>query len=364
MALTFFVNGLKAVLSAYTSSTFQFRKFFFSTIIGTAVSAAVGIVLAIKGFGVWALVAQEMTNSVLDTGILLLTTRLRFPLKISLERMKTHVRFGWNIMVSSIISVIYDQINPLIVGIRFTTVDLAYYNKGNSFPLLVNYTISDTLAAVLFPVMSKVQDNKEDILNITRRYVKISSYVLFPVMAGMFAVSDTFIEVLLTQKWAPAVPYLRIFAVCYMFELIQVGNLQAVKAIGRSDIILKMEILKKSLYFTVILLFVILSDSAVMLAVSSVVCTVIALAINTFPTRKLIGYYYRYQLADFLPNLIITVIMVSAVMLLGVLALPKLLLLVVQVLVGVVLYVALSIATRNENFRYLLDIILQMVKRG
>jgi O-antigen/teichoic acid export membrane protein len=266
-------------------------------------------------------------------------------------------------MTSSIISVIYDQLNPLIVGVRFAPVDLAYYNKGNSFPMLINATVSDTLAAVLFPVMSKVQDNKEDVLNITRRYVKVSSYVLFPVMAGMFAVAETFVEVLLTEKWLPAVPYVRIFAFSYMFNMIQVGNIQAIMAIGRSDIILTTEILKKSLYFAVIAAFVFLSDNAVMLALSSIVCTMIALVINTYPTRKLIGYYYRYQLQDLLPNLLIAGIMAAVVLLIGMLSLNNLLLLIVQIAAGVVVYVALSIVTRNENFRYLLEFILQIIQR-
>lgn len=363
MALCFFVNGLKSVLSAYTSSNFQFRKFFFSTIIGTVISAVVGILMAMKGFGVWALVAQEMTNAVIDTGVLYLTTKLRFKRKFSVACMKYHINYGWKIMTTSIISTIYEQLNPLIVGVRFAPVDLAYYNKGNSFPMLINATVSDTLASVLFPVMSKVQDNKEDVLNITRRYVKVSSYLLFPVMAGMFAVAETFVEVLLTEKWLPAVPYIQIFAFSYMFNMIQVGNIQAIKAIGRSDIVLTTEILKKSLYFAVIAAFVFLSDNAVMLALSSIVCTMIALMINTYPTRKLIGYNYRYQLEDFLPNLLIAGIMAAVVLVVGTLSLNNLLLLIVQIATGVVVYVALSIITRNENFRYLLDFILQIIQR-
>lgn len=364
MALTFFINGLKSVLSAYTSSNLQFRKFFFSTIIGTVISAVVGITMAVRGFGVWALVAQEMTNSLIDTAILYAATRLKFVRTFSLKRMKALVQYGWKIMVSSIVTVVYDQINPLIVGLRFTSADLAYYNKGSSFPGLVNSTISDTLAAVLFPVMSKVQDSREDVLGITRRYIKVASYVIFPFMVGLFAVADNFVKVLLTEKWLPAVPYIRIFAVSYMFNLIQVGNLQAIKAIGRSDITLILEILKKGIYLVIIVAFVFLSDSPVMLALSQIVCTAVALAVNTYPNRKLFGYSYRYQAADVLPNLLIAVIMGGIVMLVGTLPLPVFVLLVLQVLLGVVLYVGLSLVTKNENFRYLLSFLKQFFKRN
>lgn len=363
MALTFFINAFKSVLSAYTSSNLQFKKFFFSTIIGTVISAFVGIAMALNGFGAWALVAQEMTNSLIDTIFLFFTTRLKLTFSFSFERLKSLFRYGWKVFVSSIVTVVYDQINPLIVGLKFTTADLAYYSKGSSFPGLINSTISDTIASVLFPVMSKVQDNKEDVLNITRRYVKVSSYIMFPVMIGFFAVAESFIQVLLTEKWLPAVPYVRIFAISYMFNLISAGNLQALRAIGRSDITLIMEILKKSIYFVIVAAFVLFSDSPVMLAFSTVLCTVVALLINTFPNRKLIGYSYRYQLTDILPNLIIAAAMGGIVLLIGKISMPAILVLLVQVLAGVAVYVGLSIITRNENFAYLLDFIKQTLKR-
>lgn len=363
MALTFFINAFKAVLSAYTSTNLQFRKFFLSTIGGTVFSAVVGITMALKGFGVWALVAQEMSNSFLDTCILFFTTKLRINWRFSWQRMKEHLEYGWNIMISSIISAIYDQLNPMIVGIRFAPVDLSFYNKGNSFPNLINSTVSDTLSSVLFPVMSKVQENPEDVLNITRRYVKTASYVIFPVMVGLFAVSDTFVKVVLTEKWLPAAPYIRIFCFSYMFNLIHIGNLQAIKALGRSDLVLIMEIIKKSLYFVVIAVFVFFSHSAVMLALSSVVCTVIALVVNTYPNRKLICYRYRYQLMDFLPNMLIAMAMGIPVMLMGNVRMDGFFLLVMQVLMGIIIYVGLSLITKNENFLYLIQLIRQILKR-
>lgn len=363
MSLTFFINALKSVLSAYTSSNLQFKKFFFSTIVGTVISAFVGIGMALNGFGAWALVAQEMTNSFFDTVILFFTTRMKLVVTFSSDRLKSLFRYGWKIFVSSIVSTVYDQINPLIVGLKFSTADLAYYSKGNSFPGLINSTISDTLAAVLFPVMAKVQDNKEDVLNITRRYVKIASYVMFPVMIGFYAVAESFVKVLLTEKWLPVVPYIRIFSISYMFNLIHVGNLQAIKAIGRSDITLILEILKKGIYFAVITAFVFLSGRPEILALSSLVCTFVALVINTLPNRKLIGYRYRLQLMDILPNLVSAAVMGGIVLLLGRLRISACLLLMLQILTGAAIYVCLSIITKNENFGYLLDTIKQGLMR-
>ena len=363
MSLTFFINALKSVLSAYISGNMQFKKFFFSTIVGTVISAVIGIIMAVKGFGPWALVAQQMSNSFIDTVILFITTRFKIELKFSFKRLKELFSYGWKIFVSSVITVIYDEINPLIVGLKFSGADLAYYNKGKSFPGLLNSTISDTLAAVLFPAMSKVQDDKEAVLSMTRRYIKISSFVVFPLMAGFFAVADNFIRVLLTEKWLMAVPYVQIFSASYMLNIIQVGNLQAIKAIGRSDISLILEVVKKSIYFIIIALFVFLSGSPELLAISSIVCTLVATLINTFPNRKLIGYKYRLQLMDLLPNFIMAVIMCLIVLAVGYISLPPIISLILQVLAGFASYLLMSIVTKNENLKYLLKLVKTFLKR-
>ena len=363
MSLTFFINAFKSILSAYTSSKLQFKKFFLSTIGGTVISAFIGIYMAIKGYGAWALVAQQMSNSLIDTFILYITTKFKFVFKISIDKVKSLFSYGWKIFVASIISVIYDQINPLIVGIKYSATDLAYYNKGQNYPGLINSTISDTLQSVLFPIMSKVQDSKEMILNVTRKFIKISSYVIFPMMVGFFAVSDIFVKVVLTDKWLPIVPYIQIFCFSYMFNIIQVGNLQAIKAIGRSDITLILEIIKKSVYFIIILIFVLLSKKPIILAFSSIACTMFATLVNTYPNRKLLGYKYRYQLSDLLPNFIISIIMGIIVYFIKYINLSIYITLILQLIVGFITYLLLSIITKNKNFYYLLDYIKSYFRR-
>lgn len=357
MGFTFFINGTKAVLTAYVSSTLQFKKFFFSTLFGTILSAVVGIGMAVAGFGAWSLVAQQMSNSLIDTVILLFTTRFHVKFILSWKRLKELWGFGSKIFVASIISVLYEQINPLIVGLRFTSADLAFYTKGRSFPMLLNDTITGSLSAVLFPVISKKQDDKEAVRSMTRRYIGIASYVVFPIMLGFFAVAENFVKVVLTDKWLFAVPYIQIFSFSYMFNIIQVGNLEAIKAIGRSDIILKLEIIKKSMYFTVIFLFVMLTDSPEMLAVSSIVCTLIATVVNTIPNRTLIGYNYHEQVKDILPNIVLACVMGVVVLVMNQIPLSAFVVLILQIMVGAVVYVALSIVTKNEQFSYLLHML-------
>jgi len=364
MGITLIVNAFKSVLCAYVSSTLQFKKFFFSTIIGTIISAFVGIIMALNGFGPWALVAQQMTNSIIDTGILFFTTRVKFVFRISFERLKGLFGYGWKILVSSLIHTTYEEINPLIIGIKFSGADLSFYTKGKSFPTLISATISDTFSAVLLPVISKLQDDLSAVLSYTRRFMKLSSYLVFPLMIGFLAVSDNFISVVLTDKWMSASIYIKIFCLSYMFNIIQNGNLQAIRAIGRSDIILKLEIIKKSLYFLVIVCFVIFSNSPELLAVTAIINTIIATIVNTYPNRQLIGYRYRLQAADLLPNLILSVIMGAAVYSMNLIQINKLLLLALQVFTGALIYLVLSIVTKNENFYYFLSYAKKILHKG
>ena len=356
MGVTLLIDAVKAVVYAYVSNQLQFKRFFFATLCGTLVSAVVGIAMAIGGMGPWALVGQKMISSIADTVVLAVSSGFRVCLKLSFSRIKNLFNYGWKIFVATIISTVYEQLNPLIIGLRFSTVDLSYYSKGQSFPLALNTSLDGALSAVLFPVMAKVQDETDLVLSYTRKFMKMVSYVVFPVMVGFLVVSDSFVRVLLTEKWMPASIYIKIFCVTYMFNIIQNGNLQTIRAIGRSDIILKLEIIKKSLYFVVILTAVSFAKSPEHLALATVVNTGIATVVNTAPNRKLIGYRYRDQIADLFPNLLISVAMGVLVYGMNGMQMGPVLKLLFQCFAGAVTYILLSILTRNESFYHLLHL--------
>lgn len=363
MGLTLFINAFKSILCAHVSRSLQFKKFFLATIGGTIVSAIVGIAMAMKGFGPWALVAQQMINSFIDTVILFFTTKFRVVLKISFKKLGILFKYGWKIFVASIISTIYDEVNPLVIGLKYSGADLSFYTKGRSFPHLINSTLGDTFSAVLFPVMSKVQDDKAALLQCTRRFMKVSSFVIFPAMVGFAMVADNFISVLLTDKWAPASIYIQIFCMVFMLNIIQKGNLEVIRASGRSDLLLLMEIIKKSLYFVVIVLFLIFTNTPQMLAVACFINTLIATVVNTFPNRSIIGYSYRNQIADLLPNFISAILMGIVVYFIGLINMNKGLLLVCQILIGAIFYILINIITKNKTLKYYIDTVKSLLRR-
>lgn len=363
MALTFFINGYKAVLSAKISCDMQFKRYFWATFGGTLLSAVVGITMASKGFGAWALVAQHMTNSFVDSLILTFTTKIRFKLKFSAERFKSLFSYGGKIFFASIITTVYNEIKPLIVGTKFSTSALAFYNRGESFPSIINSLISTTLTQTIFPAMTKLQDDRAALRNVTSRYITMMSFLIFPALLGFFAISDEFITVILTEKWLAAAQYVKVFCVVYMLELIQIGNINAIKALGRSDLILKMEVIKKVTYAIIIVLFVVFSESPLLLACSAILCNIVATIVNTYPNKKLIDYGYLDLFKDIIPNLINATVMCIVVMLVQRLSLNVYLMLVLKIFVGVIVYAFMVIITKNKSFKYLMNTIKQMFKK-
>lgn len=357
MGLVLPVYAAKSIVCAYISATLQFKKFFFATIGGTVLSGMIGIFLATKGYGAWALVAQQVINTAVDTLLLYLTTKLKIHFKMSLIKIKKLFGYGWKILVSSLINTLYNEIRPLFIGAKYSAADLSYYSKGNSFPSLISTTTTNTLSAVLFPVLARFQDDKEALLKYTRLFIKIASFLVFPLMLGLFATSDNLISVLLTDKWIEASYYVKIFSLSSMFNMINIGNCETIKAMGRSDIYLIIEIIKKTAYFFIIGSYLVFRKSARDLAAASIFCTVVAVAVNTFPNRKLIDYKYSDQLFDIFPNLITAIIMCMFVWFIGKINIDKTVLLITQIIIGGFIYLVLNLIIKNESMNYLVSYI-------
>ena len=362
MGATLPITAIQSVWSAYVCSSMKFKKFFFSTLGATVISGAIGTGMAVNGFGAWALAAQQMSNILISTIILVLTVRIKIVATFAFGRFQTLWKYGYKVFLSSVISAVYAETTPLIIGLKFNSTDLSFYTKGRNFPGLISNTLTNALSAVLLPVFSKEQDDKRKLLNYLRKYIQTSSFLIFPLMMGFLCVSEAFVSVVLTEKWLPAVPYIRIFCIAYMFDMFSVGNCEVIKAMGRSDIFLLIEIIKKSLYFMIIIFFVFVMKSAILLALSAIACSTVALIVNSIPNRKMLGYRYRDQLADILPNLLCTLIMCTAVLLVGLLNINRFWLMIIQIVVGAAVYVLASMVLRNPSFQYSLSYLKSILK--
>lgn len=360
MGIQILATAVNSVQSAYVSNTMQFKKTVPSTIIATTLSAAVGIWMAYAGYGVWALVAQYCVNVVTVMVVLWIVVRWRPDFAFSMQRFKSLFSYGWKIFAASIIKVLYNDLRSLVIGKFYTAEDLAFYNKGQSFPQLVESNVSGTIESVLFPAISKRQTSREDMLAILRRAIKTSTYILMPLLAGLAAVARPLISLLLTDKWLPSVPYMQIICVTFMFMPIEIDNLQAIKAMGRSDIALKLEIIKKII--GVALLVVSIPFGVKMIAISLLVGAAINAIVDAIPNKRLLGYGVGRQVWDILPSLLMSAVMFACVYPLSLLPIGRVAMLALQIATGVVVYVILSLITRNDSMRYLLALVKRKKK--
>lgn len=361
ISLTIVMSGIKGIQQAYVSKHMMFKRFFFSTIGGTIFSAFFGIALAYAGFGVWALVAQQLSNMVIDTLILWLTVKWRPKLMFSWTRLKGLLKFGWKLLVSALLDTGYSNLRNLIIGKMYSSSDLAFYNQGDKFPKVIVTNINTSIDSVLLPTMSSVQDDRVRVKNMTRRAIKTSTFVMAPLMMGMAFCAEPIVRLVLTDKWLPCVPYLRIFCITYMFWPIHTANLNAINAMGRSDWFLKLEIIKKIMGMTILLSTMWFGVMA--LAYSLLVSNVLSQIINSWPNRKLLNYSYLDQVKDFAPGILLAVFMGVCVYFIGYIPLPTILTLVIQIIAGAAIYIVLSAILKLEEFEYLTGMIKSFLKR-
>lgn len=355
LSLTLVISGVKNIQQSYVSKHMMFKKFFFSTIGSTIVSATLGIIAACMGMGVWALVIQTVSSNLISAIILWFTVKWRPTKAFSFERLGGLFSFGWKLLVSSLIGAVYEEARSLIIGTKYTESDLAFYNKGRSFPSLIVTNVNSSIDSVLLPVLAQEQDNKERVKAMTRRAIKTSTYIIMPMMMGLAMCAEPLISLLLTDKWLPCVLYMRVFCFTYAFYPIHTANLNAIKAMGRSDLFLALEIAKKAVGVTAVIIS--MWFGVEWMAYSLLITTFISQMINAFPNKKLLGYSYLQQLRDMLPQILLSCVMGAAVFAVQFIGLSDILTLLIQVPLGVVIYLGGSILFRLESFTYIWNMI-------
>lgn len=355
LGLTIIISGIKNIQQAYVSRKLIFKKFFFATLAGTIGAGILGIILAKNGYGVWALVTQQLFNLLVDTIILWITVKWRPKKVFSITRLKILFSYGWKLLVSSMIDVFYNNIRQLIIGKLYSSSDLAFYNKGKQFPDIIVSNINNSIDSVLLPTMSQNQDDKEKVKMMTRRAIKTSVFIMAPLMMGLAFTSNNVIKILLTNKWLSVTPYLCIFCVTYMFHPIHTANLNAIKAMGRSDLFLKLEIVKKIV--GIILLLVTMKISVMAMALTLLISSILSQIINAWPNKELLGYSYLSQLKDILPSIQLAVLMGSIVYLINFLHFSTIITLLIQVILGSIIYIGGAKIFKLDSFEYLVNTI-------
>lgn len=355
MALKLPLAGVNSVQQAYVQKHMMFKRFFFSTLIGTVGSAVVGIAMAYQGFGAWALVAQYLFNSAMDTLVLWVTVKWRPILKFSGRRMKEMFGFGWKMLMSELINTTYKQVRGLVIGKLYTSKDLAYYNQGQKLPNVIVTNINSSIGSVLFPAMTTKQDDKEGLKQMVRLSIQVGSYIMWPLMIGLVVVAEPVVSLVFSDRWLPCVPFMQIACLQFALEPVQTANIQAVKALGKGRTMLIMEIVKKG--FGLLTLAAVMWQGVMWIAWTGMLVTFFAALVNSTPNRRYLGYTYREQLADLIPSIVLAVAMGLVVYGIGFLPLGRLPLLVIQIMAGAVVYLLLSWMFKISSFVYVKNMV-------
>lgn len=360
-SLSLILSGVRNIQNAYVSKNMLFKKYFRVTLTASVTAAIVGIGMAYMGCGVWALVAQHLTNQAVGTFILWWTVKWRPKLQFSWRRLKGLFSFGWKLLASALLDTAYNELRTLIIGKKYSSSDLAFYNKGGQFPKLIVQNINTSIDSVLLPAMASEQDDRERVRAMTRRAIRTSSYCIWPMMVGLAVCGESLFRLVLTEKWLPSLPFLYVFCFTYAFQPVHTANLNAIKAMGRSDLFLKLEIIKKIVGLLAILIS--MQYGVLWMAYSLIFTSLVNQFVNSYPNRKLLGYKFEEQLLDILPTILLAAAMGAVVYCVKFLGLSDFLTLLIQVPLGAVVYVGLSWLLKLESFTYILKILQGVIRK-
>lgn len=363
LALILLPGALNSIQNAKIAREMKFKKLMYSSMGAAVISGIVGIIFAAADFGTWALVAQQIVNQISICIILLGVLKWRPHLLFSLERVKVLFSFGWKLLCSGLIDTIYNNLQSLVIGKKYNSETLGYYNRGKQFPQLIVENINGSIQSVMLPALSKRQEEKKKMKALMRRSIITSSYVLFPMMVGLAVVAKPLVSLILTDKWLPCVPYLWINCFVYAFMPIHTANLQALNAQGRSDQYLKLEIIKKSYGLLILCITVWLFHSPMAIAMGNACTTVISCFVNAFPNKKLLHYSYFEQMKDILPSAVVAILMGIIIWPISWLPLPQVALVFLQIVCGIVIYILLSVIFKLDAILYIWDKLKKIIAK-
>ena len=363
MGIRLIIASLNTIQHAYIQRQMKFKKFFFATLFGTVLSAIVGIILAYLNFGVWALVAQYLINTTVDTIVLAFVCKWKVRFYFNLKKAKVLFSFGWKVLCTELIFTLESDIRSLIVGKVFGSADLAYYDQGRKYPSLFVTNINSSITKVMLPAFSKEQDDIEKLKKMLQKSVKVSTYALAPLLIGFALLSDNFILIFLTEKWLPAVPYVQIFCLVFLTRPFENSCHQALLAIGKSGIVMKIMLAINIFALFTVLFAVFILKSVYFIAVGSLLTAVVSLSLFMIMVSIKIGYKILDQIHDIFPPICISLIMGIFVYLIGMIKLPLIILLTLQILIGAIIYLLLSVKFKIYGYIYLKDRLFHIIRK-
>jgi len=360
LACTLPFGAYNSIQMAFLTRSFDYKKVFICTIGSILLSGGIGIILAVKGYGVWALVGQYISTQLSLFIFLLLFSTLKLTLNFDLKSIKTIVTFGWKIAAASVLDAIYTNLFNMIIGKKYSPDMLAFFNRGRQLPLLLAQDLNTSIGGILLTTYSKMQADISSLKATMRRSIISSAFVMFPLMVGLAVCAKPFVVLVFSEKWIFSVPYMQLFCIVFIFYPINMANTQAINGVGRSDIFLTINILKK--LFGVIILLVTINISVFAVAIGLAFGSIFNLLINVLPNKLLFQYGLKEQLRDVFPSFVLSIFMGLGIALILLLPFSYSIILPLQIGVGILLYLGASHLFKLEAYKYVRETLIGLLR--
>lgn len=340
MALSLFPQTYCSIQTALLRRQMDFKSIFKTSIIAVSISGAIAIVAAYQGLGVWALAMQQMIYCFALAFALYFHTKWVPLLVFKAQRLKEYFSFGWKVLVTNLVDEAFNELRSIVIGRCYSSADLSFFNRGKQFPNLLMKSINGSLQAVLLPKLSKNQDNRAKLFDIMHQTISVSSFVMFPLMTLLAISATPMVEWMLTEKWLPCVLFIQWHCLYYATWPVTTTNAQALYAIGRSDVVMKAELIRKVLDIAV--LFVTLTYGVIGITIGSVVVSLLTVPIYLLPAQRCIGYKIIWQFKDMNVSLLLSIMMGGTVYCLRFLHWGAVTTFCFQIVFGIFLYVSMA----------------------
>lgn len=360
LSLQIIIHSLNSIQCAYISKKMLFKYFFFSTLTAKLVSGVLGVVLAFLGTGVWALVVQSTSMVLFETVVLWFKIKWRPSFIFSFERIKKLYPFAWRITLMSLIEAAQNQIRNLVVGRKYSSSDLAFYEKGQLLPNTFVSNVLSALSSVMLPVLSDVQTEKERMLTILKKWVSMLLFCVAPILTILGVASDNVIAVLFGENWGSAVPFLKFACIFYLSWAFEVPIRETIKAMGYAKACLTMQIIKT--LFSVFSLLVVMNKGIILVGVSLAICGIFNMAVSLFYGKKYLSFSVLYAIKIALITVLLCLPSCAAIIAISFLPISAFVKLILQIILAIAFYIIVAFVANNENLKSVIEIIRKYIK--
>lgn len=365
ITLLLFFQAIATVVRSKGTRELRFKEMAIAACASGIISGLFAVGMAYMGYGVWALVNQQLLGCFLEMLLLLYIFKWKFSFKYSNKVAIEMLKFTFGVMSTSFLDFLGNNVCNLVIGKTYSTRDLGFYNRANMFPETIGLNVNNSINSVLLPTLSSRQDNDKLIKDVTRRILSFTLFIVTPLLAGLAAIADHFIPLLLTEKWNNCIPMMYFCCAYYAINPIRSIGYSLIYAKGKSHICARIEVIRSVLMITgIFFISIILKLNLMVVLATNLIVSVITVFMTLYQMRRLIGYNFKEFCVDIMPTIFINMIMFIAVYQIGKMPISEMPMLIVQVIVGIIVYALIAIITKNKNFNALNEYLISVSKKA